>query len=116
MGINKPLKLIYLVIGVICLMLGVIGLVIPIIPGVLFLMAALYLLNRGSRRIRTFTERSPRVLLMRQRMDQFGDINVPDRIRLAGWMTLDAALKSVQFVGKGMNRVGRLVGRRVSSF
>ena len=116
MRISKLQKLVYLVIGVVCLMLGVIGLVIPIIPGVLFLMVALYLLSRGSRRIKKFTEKSPRVLLMRQRIDQFGEINVADRVRLAGWMTMDAAVKSVQFLGNIMNRAGRLVGQRVSSF
>jgi uncharacterized membrane protein YbaN (DUF454 family) len=116
MKITKLQKLVYLIIGVACLMLGVIGLVIPIIPGVLFLMAALYLLSRGSRRIKKLTEQSPRVLLMRQRIDQFGEINVTDRVKLAGWMTMDAAVKSVQFLGNGMNRAGRLVGRRVSSF
>ena len=116
MRISKLQKLVYLVIGVVCLMLGVIGLIIPIIPGVLFLLAAVYLLSRGSRRIRKFTEKSPRVLLMRQRMDQFGEINVADRVRLAGWMTMDAGVKSVQFVGNGINRAGRLVGQRVSSF
>lgn len=116
MRISKPLKLVYLVIGVVCLMLGVIGLVIPIIPGVLFLMAALYLLNRGSRRIRKFTEKNPRVLLMRQRLDQFGEISVADRVRLAGWMTMDAAVKSAQLVASGMSRAGRFVSKRVSSF
>ncbi len=65
MRISKLQKLVYLVIGIVCLLLGVIGLVIPIIPGILFLMAALYLLSRGSRRIKKFTEQSPRVLLMR---------------------------------------------------
>lgn len=114
MRMNKSLKLVYLVIGVLCLMLGVIGLVIPIIPGILFLMAALYLLNRGSRRIKKFTQKNPRVLLMQQRMNQFGEINIADRVRLAGWMAMDAGIKSAQLAARGMSRAGRFVAEKVS--
>ena len=112
--VSKPGKVIYLVIGGMCLMLGVIGLIIPIIPGVLFLMAAVYLLGRGSRRIKKFTDRDPRILHMQQRMEQFGDVNLADRIRLAGWMTLDAVVKSMQAIGTVFARATKIVSQRVS--
>jgi uncharacterized membrane protein YbaN (DUF454 family) len=96
--VSKPRKVIYLLIGGVCLALGVIGLIIPIIPGVLFLMAAVYLLSRGSGKIKRFTDRDPRILQMQQRMEQFGEVNVADRFRLAGWMALDAAVKSVRAI------------------
>lgn len=112
--VSKPRKVIYLVIGGMCLTLGVIGLIIPIIPGVLFLMAAVYLLSRGSRRIKKFTDRDPRILQMQQRMDQFGEVKLADRIRLAGWMTLDAVVKSVQAISGVYSRATKMVSQRVS--
>jgi len=112
--LSKPRKVIYLAIGGMCLMLGVIGLIIPIIPGVLFLMAAIYLLSRGSRKIKKFTDRDPRILQMQQRMEQFGEVNAVDRIRLAGWITLDAVVKSLQAIGTIFSRATRMVGQKVS--
>ncbi len=112
--LSRPRKFIYLVIGGMCLTLGVIGLIIPIIPGVLFLMAAVYLLSRGSRKIKRFTDRDPRILQMQQRMEQFGEVNVVDRIRLAGWITLDAAVKSAQAISTGFSRATKMVSQRVS--
>ncbi len=112
--LSKPRKVIYLLVGGLCLTLGVIGLIIPIIPGVLFLLAAIYLLSRGSQRIKRFTESNPRVLHMQKRMDQFGEVNAADRFRLAGWMALGATVQSFRVIGNGFSRAVRTVGRSVS--
>ncbi len=109
------IKLAYLVVGVVFLMLGVIGLILPVIPGVLFLMAALYLLNRGSRRIRRFTEQNPRMKSLQQRLDRMADIKVADRIRVVGWMMLDTTVQGARTAALGIRRVVRGLGRRVSS-
>ena len=82
---GRWLKLVYLVIGVVCLMLGVIGLIIPIIPGVLFLMVALYLLSRGSHRIKSFSERQPHLRRLHRRMEQFGKANFSGGYHLKSW-------------------------------
>ena len=113
---NTSLKLVYLVIGGVCLMLGVIGLIIPIIPGVLFLMAALYLLSRGSRRIKSFSEGHPRLRPMHRRMEQFGEVDFSDRIRLGAWMMVEAGVKSVQVIKNGVVRAVRSVNRKNSSY
>ena len=104
MRFSNAQKLVYLVIGVICLMMGVIGLIIPIIPGVLFLMAAVFLLSRGSKRIHEFTKNDPRLSKMHRRMDQFGEVDARSRVRLAGWMVADAAATTVRVVGGGVYR------------
>jgi|APSaa5957512535_1039671.scaffolds.fasta_scaffold131602_2 uncharacterized protein len=113
---NNSLKLVYLVIGVVCLMLGVIGLIIPIIPGVLFLMAALYLLSRGSKRIKKYSEGQPHMRRMHRRMEQFGEVDLSDRCRLAAWMTVEAAVKSVHLIKKGVVKTVRQVNKKVSSY
>ena len=108
------MKVVYIVLGVIFLMLGVIGLVIPIIPGILFLMAALYVLGKVSVRVRQFTERDPRIREMQRRLDQFGEVGVVDRLQLAGWMALDAGIKGAQSVSNGVSSVTRTIQRRAS--
>ena len=113
---NTSMKLIYLVIGGVCLMLGVIGLIIPIIPGVLFLMAALYLLSRGSKRIKSFSEGQPHMRRMHRRMEQFGEVDFSDQIRLAAWMMVEAGVKSMKVIRNGLVRAVRLVNKKVSSY
>ena len=103
--LGKSLKLMYLAIGLVCLMLGIVGLIIPIIPGVLFLMAALYLLSRGSARIKKFSEGHPRMRHMHRRMEQFGVVSFPDRCRLAGWTVVEAGVKSVLVLRNGVVRL-----------
>jgi len=114
--LNQSLKLVYLVVGIICLMLGFIGLIIPIIPGVLFLMAALYLLSRGSRRIKKFSEGQPHMRRMHRRMAKFGEVKLADRCRLAGWMAMDAAVKSAYLVKTGTVKAVRVLKKRVSAY
>ena len=109
MRFSNAQKLVYLVIGVICLMLGVVGLIIPIIPGVLFLMAAVYLLSRGSKRIHEFTKNDPRLSKIHRRMDQFGEVDAKSRIQLAGWMVADAAATTVRIVGGGVHRANKMI-------
>ncbi len=102
---GKALKIVYLTVGVICLMLGVIGLVIPIIPGILFLAAALYLLSRVSRRVRRFARRDRRLRELQQRIDRLGDISPVDRLRVGGWMLIDSVVKGIAAVGGIVRRV-----------
>ena len=108
---KTPLKLVYLVLGIVFLMLGVIGLIIPVIPGVLFLMAAVYVLSKASKRVKQFTERDPRILEMQQRFDRFGEVHPIDRVRLAGWMALDGVVKGAESVSSGFSRISRNLQR-----
>ncbi len=112
MKVTKTQKLAYLVIGVICLMLGVIGLIIPIIPGILFLMAAIYLLSQGSARIRHFVRANPRFEQMHQRMDRMSEVDFASRMRVTGWMAVDATVSGAQYVGSRISGVCAAVKRR----
>ena len=55
-----PLKLVYLVIATVCIMIGLVGLIIPVIPGILFLMVAVYYLGKVSRRVRNWSDKCSR--------------------------------------------------------
>lgn len=62
-GKKRKLPLIYKIGGVLligcCLILGVIGLIMPIIPGLVFLFLALFLLTKLSRRAAAYAESKP---------------------------------------------------------
>ncbi len=87
-------KALYLGIGIVCLTLGILGLLIPVIPGLVFLAIALVLLSRSSRRIHQFAARDPRFLALSRRLTRLANVGGLDRLRVGGWMVLDAFVQS----------------------
>src|SRR5690606_3213328 len=83
----RPLPLAYRLLCValiVCFaIVGLIGLILPIIPGIVFLLLALYLLTRISRRVATFMHRQP---WYHQRMRDFSaasELSLTGKIRLS---------------------------------
>lgn len=62
-GTKQPLSMVYKLAGALLfgcfLILGVIGLIMPIIPGLVFLFLALYVLTRLSRRAAAYAQSKP---------------------------------------------------------
>jgi len=83
---SVPARLIYCVLGVMLLMLGVIGLVIPVIPGVIFLVAAIYVFGRVSSRVRRWSHRHPVFRNASTQFGRMGQVNVFDRLRVVSLM------------------------------
>lgn len=105
MAASGPEKLFYLILGIIFLALGVVGLLIPILPGVLFLAGALYMLSRGSSRIRRLAEEHPRIRSLHQRMNRLSAVSALDRIRVTSLMTLQATVTGLQKLTLGVRRM-----------
>ena len=105
MTVNGPEKILYLTLGIMFLALGVVGLLIPIIPGVLFLAGAVYMLGRGSERIRTFTESHPHLSGLQARLHRLNAVSVFDRIRVAALMTLETTVAGVEKLALGVRRL-----------
>ncbi len=103
--LSKPMKLIYLAFGLVCLGFGLLGLIFPILPGVLFLLAALFLLSRGSARIARFAQSNSQIRKIQTRLDRMQAVSVPDQLRLAGWMVLETGVRSAQFMSRSVSRV-----------
>ena len=112
--VSKPIKIVYLVIGVLCLLLGVIGLIIPVIPGVLFLMAALFLMSRGSRRFKRFSQSNPRMQEMHLRMEKMGQVNYTEKAKVASLILLDAGVRGVHSVIKGISGLANFITKRLN--
>ena len=105
MTVTGPQKILYLTLGILFLALGVVGLIIPIIPGVLFLMGAVYLLARGSRRVKAFADGHPKLRKMQHRMARFNAVTIVERVQVAGLMTLEAVVIGAQKLNVGVRRL-----------
>lgn len=85
-------KVLMVVAGLALTVLGILGLVLPVLPGVLFLVAAAACFSLASRRFRTTLEhrlhRHPRYRRVLRRWQSSRGLPAWQRIRLAFWLTL----------------------------
>lgn len=102
------MRAIYLVIGVAFLALGVVGLIIPIIPGILFLAAAVYVLGKVSRRVRHFGQRNAAYRDVSRRFDRLQFVSIRNRARVFPLILLDMAVTGLDRL---VNATTRLLAR-----
>ena len=105
MTVSGPEKLFYLTLGIMFLALGIVGLIIPIIPGVLFLAGAVYMLSRGSRRVKEFADQHPKLQGLQQRMNQLDAVTIGEKFQVAGLMTANAVVVTVQKLHFGLRKL-----------
>lgn len=113
---STPRKLGYLALGLLLAVLGVIGLILPILPGVLFLLAAVLVVSKASTRVKRFADSDPRLREARRRFDSFARLGVRDRLRLAGWMSADALVRGAEALATGVASLSRAAWRRAQSY
>lgn len=109
-SIPVPMKALYVAVAIVCLLLGIIGLILPMMPGVLFLAIALLLLGRVSSRFHRWSQGHPEIRRLRLRMAGMSGVGLGDRLKLAGWMTLELLVKGIASVidaGKTLVRTAR---------
>jgi uncharacterized membrane protein YbaN (DUF454 family) len=105
MTVNGPAKLFYIVLGIIFLVLGVVGLIIPILPGVLFLAGALYMLSRGSARVKTMADGNPTLRRMQSRMDQFEAVSAIEKAQVSALMVVQSIVVGGRKIASGAGRL-----------
>ncbi len=105
MTVSGPQKILYLTLGILFLALGVVGLLIPIIPGILFLAGAVYMLSRGSSRVRAFADEHPKLRGLQTRMNQLETVPTLQRMQVAGLMAISATVEGIQKVMLGVKRL-----------
>lgn len=89
------LRLVYLVVAVVCIMIGIVGLLVPIIPGVLFLVAAVYFLGKVSNRIRRWTARQPMLSKIQGKFQRLTTVDVLDRVKVISLMGLEMLVTTI---------------------
>ncbi len=99
---KKPLPLFYKLGGgllvICCLILGVIGLIMPIIPGLVFLFLALYLLSKLSRRVATYAESKPWFHYHLRHLHAANGLSLGARMKLGALLVARGAVEGVQAV------------------
>jgi len=104
-------KVIYTVLAVLLLFLGLLGLVMPILPGILFVALAVYLLAKVSRRVERWVHGKPAFKEAHLRMESMADMSWGDRLQLTVWMAVDGLIRGVSTVYNGCARVVSKVSR-----
>jgi len=97
----RPLPFAYKVIGVVLialfLLIGLVGLILPIIPGLLFLFLALYVLTRVSRRAAAYAHSQPWVSRNLHRLNATDNLSMGERVRLALLVVARGVVKGAQW-------------------
>mgnify|MGYP002632950984 CR=1 FL=1 len=105
MTVTGPEKLLYITLGILFLALGIVGLLVPIIPGVLFLAAAVFMLSRGSARVKAYADGHPYLSKLQSRMSRLNTGTVTQRFRVVGLMTLQTFVDGIEKIHQGARRL-----------
>lgn len=99
---NKSLsmhhKVIYLVIAVVCIMIGIVGLIIPIIPGVLFLVAAIFLMGKVSTRVKQWSDQQPLIQKIQNRLHRLQGASALNQMKVVALMSLESLVSGLAVV------------------
>lgn len=79
--LSFPRKMIYTALAVVCVLIGLLGLIIPVIPGILFLIGAIYLLSKVSSRVHRWSEGQSWMTDIKIRLVQLGELRPLDKTR-----------------------------------
>ena len=107
--LGLPTKVIYTVLAVICVVIGLIGLVVPIIPGILFIVGAIYLMSKVSNRVHAWSEQQTWLHDVRVRLIQIGSLRPLAKTR---FVLLLAAKSLVGGLQNAIEFINRLVPKR----
>jgi len=82
----RPMPLAYKILSIVLivcfLFIGLVGLILPIIPGILFLVLAVYLLTRVSRRISAIVHKHPWFNRNMRKLDAASTLTIGEKTRL----------------------------------
>ena len=94
--LSASTKVLYGLLAAVCIVIGLIGLLIPIIPGVLFLLGALYLIGKISTRVKGWSDRQPGLQRMHVRLDGLRHISVVVRLKGVGLTCYELTLRGLE--------------------
>ena len=109
--LSRPVKVVYVALALICVLIGIAGLLLPVIPGLLFLVAALYLIGKVSVRVKTWSESQPMLVSLHARLHKLEQVSLGERLKLVGLtvaaLTLGLITRSARLARGVMSRVPR---------
>lgn len=104
----KRSNLLFRVLGVVVVsvfvVVGLAGLILPIIPGILFLFLAVYLMTRISRRFHGMMQRNPRFKRWSSRIGSISRLSLLENLKLGFWIS---ARGVINLLNTGMTLLGK---------
>jgi uncharacterized membrane protein YbaN (DUF454 family) len=110
-------KLAYVIVALLMLMIGLAGIIIPVIPGILFLAAALFYFGKVSPAIKSWSDNHPILGKVNERIDRLGEVKLVERIKIVALMSIEAIASTISAVltfgrGKVRQRKAEFTGHR----
>lgn len=102
-------KMIYTGLAVLLLIIGVAGLIIPVIPGILFLVAAIFVFSKVSTRVQRWSEGQAWMHGIRVRMIQMGSLRPLEKARFMVLLGLKSMVSGAETI---MHKVRRLIAKK----
>lgn len=107
----RPLPLLYRVAGLVLvaglLLLGIIGLIMPVIPGIVFLFLALYVLSRLSRRVSAYAHSKPWFRQHLRTLHLARGLSLGARIRYGALLTARGIVDSLDSGWRWLRRLSK---------
>jgi len=103
---HKPFyyKAVVAVLMVCCLVIGVLGLLLPIIPGLVFLFIAAFLLARLSGRFESLLHRHATLSRWSRKLDSANSLPVSQRAKLLFWVSAGGIVNGLNSLYKRINK------------
>jgi hypothetical protein len=99
-----PHKVIYTALALVFVAVGIAGLVIPIIPGILFIIGAIYLLSKVSSRVHSWSEQQAWMSPVRVRMIQLGGLRPLAKTRFVLLLAAKQVVSGLHTVTKTISK------------
>ena len=93
--LTRPVKVVYLMLALVCGVIGLAGLLLQVIPGLLFLVAALYLVGKVSVRVKAWSEARPMLRGLHARIHRMEQVSVGDRLKVLGLTMADLTVRAI---------------------
>jgi len=100
-------KLLSIVLIITFLLIGIAGLILPLIPGVLFLLLAVYLLTRVSRRAAAFAHAQPWYRSHLSKLDAAGTLSIGQRVKISLLLVAKGIVTGLQSLVSAIRKAGK---------
>jgi uncharacterized membrane protein YbaN (DUF454 family) len=94
--LSTSAKIFYGILAAVCVLIGLVGLLVPIIPGVLFLLGALYLVGRISVRVQQWSDAQSGLQRMYARLEGMRHVGIADSLKVARLTCLEVAVRGFE--------------------
>lgn len=100
--VHRPVSLLHKCLGtalfLILALIGIAGLILPIIPGLVFLLLAVYVLTRVSRRVARYAHQQPWYTGSMDKMQSLSPLSLAERAKLCALLAARSLLHAAQWL------------------